>query len=48
MRQAGVFFRRQKHGLPAPRVLAFGQRRPLPWRVDSFLLTELPGREGRP
>jgi tRNA A-37 threonylcarbamoyl transferase component Bud32 len=40
LRDAGAFFRRQKHGLAAPRVLAFGQRRPRPWRTESFLLTE--------
>jgi len=40
LRVAGDFFRRQKHGQSAPRVLAFGQRRPRPWRVESFLLTE--------
>jgi heptose I phosphotransferase len=40
LRDAGTFFRRQKHGLAAPRVLAFGQRRPQPWRTESFLLTE--------
>jgi hypothetical protein len=42
LRQAGALFRRRKHGLTAPRVLAFGQRRPRPWRTESFLLTELP------
>ncbi len=41
LREAGLLFRRQKHGLPAPRVLAFGQRRPRPWRTESFLLTEV-------
>jgi hypothetical protein len=40
LRDAGRLFRLRKHGLPAPRVLAFGQRRPLPWRTASFLLTE--------
>jgi tRNA A-37 threonylcarbamoyl transferase component Bud32 len=43
LRDAGTFFRRQKHGLAAPRVLAFGQRRPRPWRTESFLLTEAEG-----
>ncbi len=43
LRDAGAFFRRQKHGLAAPRVLAFGQRRPRPWRTESFLLTEIDG-----
>jgi tRNA A-37 threonylcarbamoyl transferase component Bud32 len=46
LRQAGALFRLQKHGLPAPRVLAFGQRRPRPWRTQSFLLTEVAAREG--
>jgi tRNA A-37 threonylcarbamoyl transferase component Bud32 len=40
VRQAGVIFRRQRVGLPAPRLLAFGERHPLPWRTESFLLTE--------
>jgi tRNA A-37 threonylcarbamoyl transferase component Bud32 len=47
LRRAGALFRLQKHGQDAPRVLAFGQRRPRPWRTQSFLLTELePGQEG--
>jgi tRNA A-37 threonylcarbamoyl transferase component Bud32 len=41
LRDAGTFFRRQQHGQAGPRVLAFGQRRPRPWRTDSFLLTEV-------
>jgi tRNA A-37 threonylcarbamoyl transferase component Bud32 len=41
-RQAGVLFRRQRQGQPTPRLLAFGQRRLLPWRTESFLLTETP------
>ncbi len=40
VRQAGVLFARLKHGQDGPRVLAFGQRRPRPWRTESFLLTE--------
>jgi len=50
LRDAGLLFRRQKHGLAAPRVLAFGQRRPRPWRTESFLLTEIenPPTEGSP
>lgn len=40
VRQAGLIFRRQRMGLPAPRLLAFGERHPLPWRTESFLLTE--------
>ena len=43
LRDAGRFFRLQKHGQAAPRVLAFGQRRPRPWRTESFLLTEVEG-----
>src|SRR5439155_7818233 len=35
-----LLFRLQRHGVPAPRVLAMGQRRELPWRLESFLLTE--------
>jgi tRNA A-37 threonylcarbamoyl transferase component Bud32 len=47
LRRAGAFFRLQKHGQAAPRVLAFGQRRPRPWRTQSFLLTEIEaGQEG--
>jgi hypothetical protein len=42
VREAGLLFRRQRQGQPAPRLLAFGQRRPLPWRTESFLLTEIP------
>jgi len=46
--QAGLLFRRQRRGETAPRLLAFGQRRTLLWRTESFLLTEAPaeGREG--
>lgn len=39
-RQAGTLFRFQRLGIPAPRVLAVGQRHPQPWRTESFLLTE--------
>ncbi|HZY89912.1 MAG TPA: lipopolysaccharide kinase InaA family protein [Gemmataceae bacterium] len=39
-RQAGLLFRLQRHEVPAPRVLAMGQRRRRPWQVESFLLTE--------
>jgi tRNA A-37 threonylcarbamoyl transferase component Bud32 len=47
LRRAGALFRLQKHGQAAPRVLAFGQRRPRPWRTQSFLLTEIEaGQEG--
>jgi tRNA A-37 threonylcarbamoyl transferase component Bud32 len=42
VRQAGVLFRLQRQGAVAPRLLAFGQRRPRPWRLESFLLTEVP------
>jgi tRNA A-37 threonylcarbamoyl transferase component Bud32 len=41
LRAAGALFRNQKHGQAGPRVLAFGQRRPRPWRTESFLLTEI-------
>jgi heptose I phosphotransferase len=39
-RRATLLWRLERHGVPAPRVLAAGQRRPAPWRVDSFLLVE--------
>jgi tRNA A-37 threonylcarbamoyl transferase component Bud32 len=42
MRQAGAMFQRQRLGASGPRLLAFGQRHPWPWRTESFLLTELP------
>jgi tRNA A-37 threonylcarbamoyl transferase component Bud32 len=45
LRQAGLLFRRVKHGQDGPRVLAFGQRRPKPWRVESFVLLQMTGRE---
>jgi tRNA A-37 threonylcarbamoyl transferase component Bud32 len=45
LRRAGALFRLRKHGQAAPRVLAFGQRRPRPWRTESFLLTELTAPE---
>jgi tRNA A-37 threonylcarbamoyl transferase component Bud32 len=41
LRQAGALFRIQRRGEVAPRLLAFGQRRPLPWQIESFLLTEI-------
>ncbi len=49
LRQAGLLFRRVKHGQDGPRVLAFGQRRPKPWRVESFLVLQMtgPDEEGR-
>jgi tRNA A-37 threonylcarbamoyl transferase component Bud32 len=49
LRQAGLLFRRVKHGQDGPRVLAFGQRRPKPWRVESFVLLQMtgPDEEGR-
>jgi len=40
VRQAGLIFRLQRHGIDTPRLLAFGQRLRFPWRVESFLLTE--------
>jgi heptose I phosphotransferase len=39
-REAALLYRLQRHGVPAPRVLAVGQRYGPPWRLDSFLLTE--------
>jgi hypothetical protein len=41
LKQAGRLFRCLRQGLPAPRLLAFGQRQTWPWRTESFLLTEL-------
>jgi tRNA A-37 threonylcarbamoyl transferase component Bud32 len=40
VRQAGLLFRLQRHGVRTPRLLAFGQRLYWPGRLDSFLLTE--------
>jgi tRNA A-37 threonylcarbamoyl transferase component Bud32 len=40
--QTGVLFRLQRFGVGTPRLLAVGQRHPLPWRIESFLLTEAP------
>ncbi len=48
VQQAGRLFRRERQGVPAPRLLAFGQRCRPPWRTESFLLTEVPTlAEGR-
>jgi tRNA A-37 threonylcarbamoyl transferase component Bud32 len=41
LREAGALFRRQRQGAGGPRLLAFGQKRTLPWRTESFLLTEI-------
>jgi hypothetical protein len=41
---AGLLFRLERYGVPTPRLLAFGQRHSLPWRAESFLLTEEPPR----
>jgi hypothetical protein len=35
-----LLFRLQRHGVATPRLLAFGQRRFLPWQSESFLLIE--------
>jgi tRNA A-37 threonylcarbamoyl transferase component Bud32 len=35
-----VLFRLQRYGVAMPRLLAAGQRRVKPWRIQSFLLTE--------
>jgi tRNA A-37 threonylcarbamoyl transferase component Bud32 len=45
LRRAGELFRLQRQGLPAPRLLAFGQRHAPPWRTESFLLTEIGSAE---
>jgi hypothetical protein len=37
-------FRLQRFGVATARLLAVGQRHPLPWRTESFLLTEAPGQ----
>jgi tRNA A-37 threonylcarbamoyl transferase component Bud32 len=39
-RQAGLLLRLQRHGIPAPQVLALGQRRTATEESTSFLLTE--------
>jgi tRNA A-37 threonylcarbamoyl transferase component Bud32 len=41
-RQSALLFRLQRYGVPAPRVLAMGQRPGPGGRLDSFLLTEPP------
>jgi tRNA A-37 threonylcarbamoyl transferase component Bud32 len=38
---AGTLFRLERYGVRAPRLLAFGQRSPRPWRTESLLLTEV-------
>jgi tRNA A-37 threonylcarbamoyl transferase component Bud32 len=40
LRQAGLLFRLQRHGVPTPRLLGVGQREVGPGRLDSFLLLE--------
>jgi tRNA A-37 threonylcarbamoyl transferase component Bud32 len=40
LQEAANLFRLQRFGLPAPRLLAVGQRQNPPWRCQSFLLTE--------
>lgn len=42
LRQLALLFRLQRHGINTPRFLAFGQKRPRPWQIASFLLTEPP------
>jgi tRNA A-37 threonylcarbamoyl transferase component Bud32 len=42
VRQAAVLFRLQRYGVGTPRLLAFGERHPVPWQTESFLLTEAP------
>lgn len=43
LRGAADLFRLQRRGARAPRLLAVGQRRPRPWVVESFLLTQPEG-----
>jgi tRNA A-37 threonylcarbamoyl transferase component Bud32 len=38
--QADTLFRLQRHGIPAPRLLAYGQRQGPPWCSESLLLVE--------
>jgi tRNA A-37 threonylcarbamoyl transferase component Bud32 len=40
LRQAGMLFRLQRHGVPTPRLLAVGQRETAPGWLESFLLVE--------
>jgi hypothetical protein len=40
VQQAAMLFRLERYGVPAPRLLAFGERHVRPWRTESFLLTE--------
>jgi Lipopolysaccharide kinase (Kdo/WaaP) family len=42
LREAGVLFRLERFGLPAQRLLAFGQRSLSPTRLESFILREIP------
>jgi hypothetical protein len=42
LQQAAALFRLQRFGVRTPRLLAFGQRHPRPWRAESFLLSEEP------
>lgn len=42
VRRAGRLFGQASDGGPGPRLLAFGERRLRPWRIESFLLTEVP------
>jgi hypothetical protein len=42
VREAGLLFRLQRYGVRTARLLAFGQRPTRPWRMESFLLTEIP------
>lgn len=46
VRQAALLFRLQRYGVQTPRLLAFGQRHPLPWQTESFLLTDVPQAAG--
>ena len=43
LRQAGLMFRLGRAGIATPRLLAFGQRQVVPWRTESFLLSESSG-----
>lgn len=46
VQEAGRIFLQMRAGKEVPELLAFGQRRLLPWRVEAFLLTAEAARDG--
>jgi tRNA A-37 threonylcarbamoyl transferase component Bud32 len=42
VKQAALLFRLERHGIAAPKLLAFGERAHGAWERESFLLMELP------